>query len=177
MLLIINYMQEAVVLEYVIITSITGMWKKYFLKKWSTCSCNPNAECIMIASEKCVKIVVKAKKSIERGQEITISYMTDEDCMQSVHFRYWKLLWNYCFECHCEKCEFELQQEMRWKWRNVLCVEKSRLFDFQQFHFENQSSIWRNNTTLITRVNKKFFRFFWKKKSLQLHVLHNHNQE
>lgn len=73
-------------------------------------SCEPNAEVIISSSFDTVRIVVRATRAIAANSQIFIAYTAQAEQMEDVHARFWRLLWDYDFECDCEKCQREIQQ-------------------------------------------------------------------
>ena len=57
--------------------------------------------------------VLRARQRLEKGSELTISYLQDEDLLKSIQVRRQKLV-NWKFDCACERC--------------MLVVDKSRGF-------------------------------------------------
>lgn len=76
-------------------------------------SCEPNAECVMLSSAQQCRIAVRSVKMVSKGEQIFISYVKEEENSKDVYERYWRLLWDYSFECDCSRCQCEMTDEMK----------------------------------------------------------------
>jgi len=72
-------------------------------------SCSPNAEVTFQHNNDTLTLV--ATKDIEAGEEICISYLEECQRGRSRHSRRKQLRENYVFECECEQCEAEMNQD------------------------------------------------------------------
>eukprot|EP01147_Barroeca_monosierra_P009041 gene9041-10341_t len=66
-------------------------------------SCEPNAECKFLHGDS--RVTLKATSDITLGNEIFISYLSEDELCQSRNDRWQLLRRGYLFECQCPKCE------------------------------------------------------------------------
>jgi SET domain-containing protein len=76
-------------------------------------SCEPNAETVILSSNVAARLVVRATRAIASNQQIFIAYTKQTETQADVHTRFWRLLWDYAFECDCDKCSRQMALEMR----------------------------------------------------------------
>ena len=75
----------------------------YLIQSCMNHSCSPNAELLKESEDKDGQVVVKAKKDICSGEQITISYIDEKNSLQERR----EALLDYGFICNCEKCKDE----------------------------------------------------------------------
>lgn len=81
----------------------------YRLQSACNHSCDPNAEVTFPNNND--TLVLVATRDIEAGEEICISYLEECQRDRSRHSRRKQLMENYVFECECDKCEAQTNED------------------------------------------------------------------
>ena len=107
--------------------------------------CDPNAE-YFIRRNMCL---VKAKKNITKGEEVTVSYLIFEGIRQ-------KYLSQYRFTCHCDRCE----ERGEWKEKEgqisgLLCPKCGSLVPMRNNKFNCPNKCWKKGVAYYQKTMKK----------------------
>merc|ERR1712216_653077 len=91
--------------------SPTG-YSTYFFSSFMSHSCFPNAVWHYHGSDH----VLRARRKIEKGDEVCISYLPEDGLLQAAHARRWELHETKRFWCECERCAPEHEDRSRGFW-------------------------------------------------------------
>ncbi|CAJ1424063.1 unnamed protein product [Effrenium voratum] len=77
----------------------------YLQASFHSHDCDPNANWVSDG-----KLVLRARRPVSAGEEVTISYLSDEELFESTKERRMRLRLSKAFECRCQRCELRWDQ-------------------------------------------------------------------